>query len=173
MSSNYFQTRQLIAQGLAAPEGKKERKPIPKISEKKRAQMEEEKKARKDEDPIKEKWFKARRGEMTGICGCGCGEPSSKNDDLHFRSSAAHVFPKDPEYGFPSIAYHPLNWVERRVWGGCHANMDQMGLDKWPNMEDWPVIRERFFVLEKALTPDEKTRKFYHKLKELVENNPA
>lgn len=169
--SDYLEKRRAIMIGLQAPDAKKEPKPIPKISDKKRRQMEEEKKARKDEDPIKEKWFQARRPEMTGICGCGCGEESSKHDDLHFRSSLAHIFPKDPENGFPTVAYHPLNWVERRFWGGCHTTMDEGGMHKWPNMEDWPIIRERFLILAPLLTEEERAKKFYTNLETLVYSN--
>lgn len=150
----------------------KKQKPLRSVGLKRQAELDAEKKERGDGDTLKEQWFQARRKEMTGVCGCGCGEPSCKHDPKHFRSSIAHIMPKDQENGFPSVMYHPLNWVERRIWGGCHTNMDTLGLNRWPNMEDWPVIRGRFLILEPLLTPEEKTRKFYHKLKELVENNP-
>jgi len=112
---------------------------------------------------------------MTGFCQCGCGEKSQKHDDLWFRSSAAHIFPKSI---FKSIEYHPLNWVERRMWAktngdfnACHSIMDETGLDRWPNMEDWPIIKERFFILAPLLTEEEKGTNFYTHLEKLVYAN--
>lgn len=166
--SAYLEKRRAIMLGLQAPDPKKEQKPIAKISEKKKAKMAEEKKARGDKDPIKEKWFKARRREMVGTCQCGCAQPSQKNSDEHFRGSAAHIFPKSEKDGFPSVAYHPLNWVERACFGGCHTNMDEGGLDKWPLMADWEDIKERFHILAPLLTDEERAKKFYKHLERLV-----
>lgn len=147
------------------PKPKKETKPIARVSEKKKAKDAEEKKMRGGDDTLKEKWFKARRREMTGVCQCGCGEKSQKNDEMYFRHSAAHIFPKAV---FPSVMYHSMNWVERRFWMGCHTNMDEGGLDKWPNMADWEDIKEKFFILVPLLTDEERGTKFYKKLEELV-----
>lgn len=118
----------------------------------------------------KEKWFKARRKEMTGTCKCGCGKPSSKNEQQYFRHSAAHIFPKAI---FKSIMFHNLNWVERAFWGGCHTNMDEAGMDKWPNMEDWGTIVKRFYILSPLIPSFEKKHKFYSALEALVKNNPV
>lgn len=148
---------------------------IPKKSEKKLAKEAAEKKlVSSDGDTLKEQWFKARRAEMTGICACGCYEPSQKHDNIWFRSSAAHIFPKND---FESIMYHPLNWVERRFWAGihgtnaCHTVMDEGGLDRWPNMEDWEDIKMKFHILSPLLTPEEKVKKFYTRLEKLVYAN--
>lgn len=157
--------------GLQAPDPKKEPKPIAKESEKTKAKKAAEKKERGDGDTFKEAWFKARRREMVGTCQCGCGQPSHKNSDLDFRGSAAHIFPKSEKDGFPSVQYHPLNWVERRMYGGCHANMDEGGLDKWPNMADWEDIKEKFHILAPLLTDEERAKKFYTRLEKLVYSN--
>ena len=85
----------------------KKPKPMKKVSEKKAKEMAEEKKERGEDDTMKEKWFKARRKEMVGVCQCGCGEKSSKMEDAHFRSSICHIFPKGL---FESVQYHKLNW---------------------------------------------------------------
>lgn len=157
------------------PREKKQNYTIPKVSAKKKAQKAQEKKlVSSDGDTLKEQWFKARRKEMTGICGCGCSESSQKKDDLYFRHSAAHILPKGL---FPSVMYHPLNWVERRFWAGihgrsaCHTMMDEAGLDRWPNMEDWSIIRERVFMLALLLTPEEKATNFYTRLEKLIYAN--
>jgi len=143
-------------------------KPIAKESAKTKARKAEEKKALAGEDPAKEKWFKARRREMTGTCQCGCGEPSHKNSDEHFRGSAAHILPKAD---YESVALHPLNWVERKMFGGCHDRMEPANVENWPNMADWDDIKEKFFVLSPLLTDEERGRKFYQKLEQLVYTN--
>ena len=138
---------------------------IPKKSAKKIKQEAEEKKLQAGDDSLKEQWFKARRKELTGTCQCGCGKPSQKNDDTFFRGSCCHVFPKST---FESVMYHPLNCVERAMFGGCHHNMDNNGLDKWPLMADWDDIKERFHVLAPLLTDEERATKFYSKLESLI-----
>lgn len=168
MESEYLRKRREIYLGLREPTPKKAQQPIAKESEKMKAKKAAAKKALAGDDTFKEKWFKARRREMVGICQCGCAEPSHKNSDENFRGSAAHIFPKNEEHGFPSVALHPLNWVERRQFGGCHDNMDNAGLDKWPNMADWENIKEKFFVLAPLLTDEERATKFYKHLEKLV-----
>lgn len=147
------------------PKGKKAPVPLKPISDKKAAQLKEEKALRGEGDTQKEKWFKARRKEMTGTCQCGCAGKSSKHDEINFRSSIAHIFPKAT---FESVALHPMNWVERAFWGGCHSNADEGGLDKWPNMADWEDIKEKFFILAPLLTDAERGTKFYQKMEQLV-----
>lgn len=148
--------------------GPKPKQPLKPMSEKTKAKKAQEKKALAGDDPLKEKWFKARRKEMVGTCQCGCGGKSSRNDDINFRSSAAHILPKKD---FESVMYHKFNWVERAFYGGCHTNMDNRGLDLWPNMADWEDIKEKFHVLAPLLTEEERGRKFYRQLEKLVYSN--
>lgn len=111
---------------------------------------------KKDEvtgETYKEAWFKARRREMTGICKCGCGNPSSKNDDANFRSSACHIL---PQKNFPSVQFHPLNFIEMAFWGGCHTNFDGMGSDRWDKLECWDEIVRRFLILLPLTFPNER-----------------
>lgn len=166
--STYLEKRRAIMLGLREPDPKKEPKTIAKVSEKKKAQQAAEKKTRGNEDPEKERWFKARRREMTGTCQCGCAEPSHKYSDEHFRGSAAHIFPKS---AFKSVEYHPLNWVERRMFGGCHDMMEPGRLEKWPNVADWLDIRAKFLVLAPLLTEQERGKKFFKELEYLVQNH--
>lgn len=121
-----------------------------------------------DEAAEKEKWFNVIRIKLTGTCQCGCGNKSSKHEDDHFRASCCHIFPKND---FKSIMFHPLNYVERNFWDGCHSNFDNQSMDRWVNMADWEDIKAKFLILEPLLTEEEKTKKFYHQLKGLVENN--
>ena len=64
--------------------------------------------------------------------------------------------------------YHPLNCVERAMYGGCHQNMDNQGMDKWPLFADWEDIKERFHVLAPLLTDQERGIKFYSTLELLI-----
>lgn len=144
---------------------KKEPYYIPKKSKKRLAQEAAEKELRGGDDTLIEQWYRARRKELVGICQCGCVKKSQKDDDTFFRGSICHIFPKAT---FESVMYHPLNFVERAMWGGCHHNMDNQGLDKWPGMADWDDIKERFHILAPLLTDAERGTKFYHKLETLI-----
>lgn len=171
---SYFERLRLIKLGQLPKEAiAKKPKPIAKKSAKKLQEEKEAKKELGEDDTMKEKWFKARRKEMVGVCQCGCAEKSSKNDDTHFRSSICHIFPKAI---FESVQYHKLNWVERKFWAtqtssACHTNMDTRGLDKWPMFADWEDIKERFHELSPLLTDEERATKFYSKLSTLVYDN--
>lgn len=165
MSNDYLKKRLEYINAGRPLKGRETPKAIKPVSDKRAAKLAEQKKELDGDDPAIQKFYKARRIEMVGVCQCGCARNSSKNDDLNFRSSVAHIFPKAI---FLSVALHPLNWVERNFWDGCHTNMDQRGLDKWPNMADWDDIREKFFVLAPLLTDEERATKFYQKLEALV-----
>lgn len=113
-------------------------------------------------------WFLERRKEMTGVCQCGCGAKSSKNDEKWFRACCCHIFPK--AY-FPSVANHPLNFVERAFWGGCHSFMDDGSVERWVNFEDWQDIKSKVIQMEPHLTQQERSRKFYSTLMKMVNEN--
>jgi hypothetical protein len=119
-------------------------------------------------DDNMQKWFDDTRKKLTGICQCGCGNKSQKNDDTFFRGSCCHIFPKRK---FKSIQCHPLNYVERAMFGGCHSIMDDTSMDRWVNFADWDDIKARFYVLSPLLTNEEKASKFYYHLENLVLNN--
>lgn len=138
---------------------------IPKKSAKKIAQEKAEKDLRGGDDTLLEKWFKARRKQLVGTCQCGCAQPSQKKDDTFFRGSCCHIFPKSI---FESVMYHPLNFVERAMYGGCHARFDEGGMDKWPNMADWEDIKEKFHQLAPLLTDQERANKFYHNFEKII-----
>lgn len=119
-------------------------------------------------DDNMQKWFDDTRKKLTGICQCGCGNKSQKNDDTFFRGSCCHIFPKRK---FKSIQCHPLNYVERAMFGGCHSIMDDTSIDRWVNFADWDDIKARFYILSPLLTDEEKATKFYSHLERLVLNN--
>jgi len=165
----YFERMKLIKLGLLPKEAVAKKKlPLKKISDKKAAEIKEAKVVVGEDETLKEKWFKNRRGEMVGICQCGCAKPSSKNDDKNFRSSCCHIFPKRL---FPSVQFHKLNCVERNFWDGCHSNMDNRSMDLWVNFADWDDIKEKFHNLAPLLTEEERATKFYTHLEKLIYAN--
>jgi len=171
---SYHEERMKRKNGLAPKlEFKKKPKPIAKIGKKKLAENATAKVELGEDETMKEKWFKARRKEMVGTCQCGCGMPSSKKDDAHFRSSICHIF---PQRLFESVQFHRLNWVERKFWAtqgtsACHSQMDNKSMDLWPKMADWDDIKAKFHELIPLLTPEEIATKFYKHLEKLVYAN--
>ncbi len=163
--SDYLKKRQQWNAGESKPIKEKKTYTIPKISEKKKKEMAEEKARLGGDDTELDKFFKDQRKKLIGICQCGCARKSSKHENEHFKSSIAHIFPKSI---FESIKCHPLNWVERNFWDGCHTNMDHGGLEKWPMFADWEDIKERFHTLAPLLTDKERSHKFYSHLEKLV-----
>lgn len=139
---------------------------IPKVSKKRQKRMSED---NRPDDVKMDEWFSDRRKEMTGTCQCGCGQKSCKNDDMYYRHSACHIFPKNNN-AFPSVKFHPLNWVELAFWGGCHGTFDNMGVDRWPNLACWDDIKAKVLAMEPYLTAEEKGKKFYKQLIALVNN---
>lgn len=177
MELSYMQQRAMRKNGDLPPlPTRKERVPLRKVSLKKQALDKEVKNLLSGNDTKKEKWFKLIRTKLTGTCACGCGNMSSKNDyinvegkvESHFRASCCHIFPK--KY-FESIMYHPLNFVERAFWGGCHSQMDNTSLDRWVKFKDWQDIKDKFYELAPLLTEDERKLKFYKHLESLVYSN--
>lgn len=135
---------------------------LPKVSKKRQKRMAED--GRPDEVKLDE-WFETTRNKLVGTCQCGCGQPSSKKDDTFYRASICHIFPK--AY-FKSVMCHPFNYVELAFFGGCHANFDQLGVERWPNLACWDDIKAKVLAMEPYLTPEEKGRKFYTVLINLV-----
>jgi hypothetical protein len=150
-------------------ERQKRREVVKLTSRKLRATMEpenEEKiKAILEEKQRLDKWFPLIRKKLTGVCQCGCGKPSSKNDDKYYKFSCCHLFPKSI---FKSILDHPDNYLERAFWGGCHTNMDEAGMLKWKDKADWEQAKEKFHLLAPLLTDKERSHKFYRNLESLI-----
>ncbi len=157
----YQEQLRLIKLGLMnKTTGAKPKKPIPKVSEKRKQEL-----AKVSGDSEMDLFFERNRKKMTGICQCGCGQKSQKNDDTFYRGSICHIFPKRI---FKSIADNDYNWVERTMFGGCHSQMDDSSIAKWVNFVDWEDIKERFHILAPLLTDAERKTKFYHNLEKLI-----
>lgn len=163
MSEYLNKRRQHILDGR--PPAPQKKYVIPAVSKKRQKQQQEQKAASPAAGDELKAWYDARRIELTGTCQCGCGQPSQKDNDKYFRGSICHVFPKSI---FTSVKTHPVNFIERAVFGGCHNNLDERGMQYWPNMADFEDIKARFFILEKLLTSAEKKHKFYTTLRALI-----
>lgn len=155
------QRRKFIEAGRPLKEKKKY--VIPKVSEKRKAKLDEQKENKGDSGI--DIFFERNRKRMVGVCQCGCARKSSKSEDDHYRSSISHIFPKRI---FLSISTNDMNWVERNFWDGCHTNMDNKSMDLWVNMADWDDIKEKFHILAPLLTDQERAKKFYSHLEKLI-----
>jgi hypothetical protein len=131
----------------------KVKKPIAKKSAKKLAQEAEEKAVRTTGGGSElDRWFKARRIEMEGVC-LHCGEKTTKHQDQWYKSGVAHILPKNI---FKSIKTHPLNWIELCFWkNNCHGNFDNHMIDI-TELNCYDLVIERFIVMYPDISPKER-----------------
>jgi hypothetical protein len=166
----YFERLKLIKQGLLPKEAvAKPKKPIAKVSKKRK--LENEKIKTTEVDSEMDIWFAERRKEMTGKC-LFCGGKTEKNNDKYYKFSIAHIFPKKPSM-FPSIATNQLNWIELCYFGNsCHSNFDNsiLSFELLKDSKEWDVIVDKFNQLAPLLTDAERTKKFYINLEKLIYN---
>lgn len=135
---------------MGVPSPVKEKSPIAKVSEKKKAQNA----INTVEDAELQAAFMAFRKRMTGRCE-HCGGKSCKDDNKYWKHSAAHIFPKAL---FPSIKSHPLNFIELCFWeNSCHTNYDNGMIEPW-ELKCYPKMRKAFVTLYPLLTREEKKR---------------
>lgn len=125
----------------------KAKKPIPKKSAKRIAKEKAEREERGDDDTDLQKWFKNRHKQLAGVC-LRCG---AKHDITTLRAAIpniAHVLPKR-DICFPSVKYHPDNYIELGASCGCHKWLDEFA--SWEEIAQdkiWPVALEKFLLME-------------------------
>lgn len=122
--------------------GPKERKPLKKVSDKKKAEQAE---AGKNGDTKLDEWFEARRKEMTGRC-CLCNGKSEKHNNETYRRSIHHLFDKRKTM-FPSVSCHPDNWLELCHFGNsCHDNIHNqtITMELLADSAEWKIIVDKF-----------------------------
>lgn len=126
---------------------------IPKKSAKKIKQEAEQKELNKSTGGSEmERWFKARRLEMKGICS-HCSGKTSKDSDKYYHFCLAHILPKNL---FKSIKTHPLNYLELCFFGNsCHTNFDTHQIDI-TELNCYDVVIERFIGMYPEIVPDER-----------------
>jgi hypothetical protein len=96
-------------------------------------------------------WFNERRGEMTGFC-IETGVRTAKHNDAFFIFCIAHILPKSL---FPSVATHPLNWIELSI--DAHAKFDR-DWETASKMKCFAIARERFNQFQHLIAPAERRR---------------
>lgn len=117
--------------------------------------------ARQDQVTVKvtnnselQRWFDARRDEMTGVC-ANCGGKTSKNDDKYYKFCIAHLLPK--AY-VKSIATHPDNWIELCYFGNsCHAQYDNHMIDII-DLNCFDSVIEKFVKMYPSISKEERRR---------------
>ena len=72
------------------------------------------------------------------------------------KACIAHILKKRADYGFPSVAIHPLNRIF--LHPDIHTNMDNLGERYILKMKSLPLMRERVKKLLPLLTADELNR---------------
>lgn len=160
-----------LKEQASLPKQPKTRKPIAKVSEKKKKQLREEKKlteqAREFGNPAEgdqEQWFKDRMAENVPVC-MNCGMEAAwllqPEYERIWRACQAHILPKRKAQ-FPSVATHPLNHlILFPVWGGhlcgCHDEYDS-GWYNATTMKVWELAKSKFKQFESAISPSERRR---------------
>ena len=126
---------------------------IPKVSKKRQKELAEQKVQKKATGGGElDRWFQARRQEMTGYC-MHCDAPSTKKKDSWYKCSIAHILPKRL---FKSIATHPLNWFELCFWdSNCHHQYDNNLLDI-TELNCYDTVIERFIAMYPEIDPKER-----------------
>lgn len=143
-----------IKENASLPRQPKKRKPLAKVSEKKKKQLQEEKAINKSTGGGElDRWFKDRRLEMTGFCK-NCRNPSFKNNPEYFRFSIAHILAKRKSM-FPSVATHPENWIE--LCGDCHTNLDNCMIDLI-DLSCWDEVVTKFVSMYPSIPKEERKR---------------
>lgn len=168
---SYFQRMQKIKLGLLPKEAvPKAKKPIAKISDKKKKELKEAKDKETGETELV-KWFKGRMKYMGYSCKeCGC--KIETNEYKYAIHHIAHILPKRDTM-CPSVALHPLNFVT--LCQHHHDLFDSYSYDDkgWAEREKWacwPLVRERLIMLYPDLAPDER-RHFPESVRKYIEEN--
>lgn len=84
------------------------------------------------------------------------GRPLPKSPEWMRRACIAHILPKRPDFGFPSVAIHPQNRIF--LHPDIHTDMDNFGESYIVKMKSLAIMKERVKQLLPHLTPDELRR---------------
>lgn len=165
--SDYFERMKLIKLGLLPKEsGAKPKKTIPKISEKRKKEMADEKKFRGDEDTELVKFMKRCIKQFTGYC----LETGLKTETRIYKyaiCSVCHILSRQQ---CKSVQYHPLNWIELEP--GFHVKFDKMSWEEREKLGCWPVIQQRLIMIYPDLHPSERRHFPDSVLKYMEKNEP-
>lgn len=123
---------------------------IPKVSEKKKAILEEERKDNTDTEL--QMWFKYQMGRNKKVCQ-NCGVSLSHYDLKSWHGSQHHILEKSL---FPSVKCEMENNLVLGMWC-CHSQWHT----SWSNASKMPVFKlakEKFNLFKDRISPDEKRK---------------
>ena len=164
---NFRQHLAAIRNGDAAKTtGPKPKKPIARVSKKKRAEIKADQEARNGDDTALVKWFKSQMKYMPSRCE-ETGEPINNREYRFAICSIAHILPKE---NCVSVKLHPLNRVF--LHPDFHTKFDAMSWEEREKLKIWPKIQERLISVWPDLSPEEH-RHFPESVRNWIEeNNP-
>jgi len=85
-----------------------------------------------------------------------CGKPLAGTIAINPAAIVAHIIPKSPTNGCPSVATHPLNrWFG---CGDCHTDYDNRGAKFVKAMKVFPMLKERVALFYDEIAPAERRK---------------
>lgn len=98
-----------------------------------------------------ELWFRSAALELSKHPYCEeCGAYIPQE---FYRAATAHILPKKKEYGFPSVATHPLNKLFLGAGCGCHNKSHRW--DTFSKMKVWEKAVANFLEIYRHIHNDE------------------
>ena len=151
--------------------GAKPKKPIAKVSAKKKAEQAAGKDANGDTELVR--FFKQCMKLMTGHC-MNCHARTETKEYSAAIFSICHILDKR-ETVCPSVKTHPLVWIE--LCPDCHTFFDTPPLEKGKTLWDkreamgiWPIVLNKLVSLYPDLHPNER-RHLPDSVLKYIENN--
>lgn len=162
---SYLEDRMKRKNGLLPKmEFKKPPKPLKKVSDKKKKELDEQKDANGDTELVK--WFRARMRVMGETC-YWCGRKVENKIYSHAIFSICHILDKRDTM-CPSVKTHPLNWIT--LCPDHHTMFDKMTWEEKEKLPFWDTIQERLIHVWKCLAPEER-RHFPDSVRNYIEKN--
>jgi hypothetical protein len=129
-----------------------------KVSPKRQAKIDAEKKERGDDDTDLVRFFKKAMGRMTGYC-MNCSARTETKEYSAAIFSIAHILDKRDKM-FPSVKDNFNNWIE--LCPDCHKDFDTPPFvlnktlwDKREAMGIWPVVWKKLLQVYPSIATDE------------------
>lgn len=151
--SEYQQKLNRIKLGQEPKSGPKPKRPIPKVSKKRAAEIQAAKEVGGDGKSDLVKWYEKIMQNEPGKC-WETNERINKQDKLGWHGSIAHILCKK---NFPSVATHPQNYMILSMWNGSHANYDS-SWERAASMKVWPYALKIIITVLLPLLPSEEKR---------------
>ena len=149
---SYFERLQKIKLGQLPKEAvAKARKPIAKLSEKKKEEIKLAKET--NGENALDKWFDEIEKRHFTENGGSCMECKLWIPPQYARHATAHLLPKKI---FKSVATHPLNYLILGAGCGCHDKTHT--ISKFIKMKTFPLAKERILQMMPLLPTDELRR---------------